>query len=61
MRILNSCVVYRFQTVNPGCPPSQPHTFWLIAIRRDFRAALYFLSCELFWRSALSAFYTPLF
>jgi len=21
MRILNSCVIYEFQTVNPGCPP----------------------------------------
>jgi len=29
MRILNSCVVYKFQTVNPRCPPSQPHTFLL--------------------------------
>jgi len=28
MRILNSCVVYKFQTVNPRCPPSQPHTFF---------------------------------
>jgi len=27
MRILNSCVVYKFQAFNPGCPPSQPHTF----------------------------------
>ena len=27
MRILNYCVVYKFQTVNPGCPPSQSHTF----------------------------------
>ena len=27
MRILNSCVVSKFQTVKPGCPPSQPHTF----------------------------------
>jgi len=27
MRILNSCVVYKFQTVKPGCPPSQPYTF----------------------------------
>jgi len=27
MRILNSCVILKFQTVNPGRPPSQPHTF----------------------------------
>jgi len=27
MRILNSCVVYKFQTVSPACPPSQPYTF----------------------------------
>jgi len=26
MRILTSCVVYKFQAVKPGCPPSQPHT-----------------------------------
>jgi len=51
MRILNPCAVYKFQTVNPGCPPSQPHTFWSTAIRRDIRAALYFCSCELSWRS----------
>ena len=30
MRILNSCVVYKFQTVKPGCPPTQPHTFWCL-------------------------------
>jgi len=51
MRILNSWVVIKFQAVNPGCPPSQPHTFWSTAIRRDIRAALYFCSCELRWRS----------
>ena len=27
------------------------HTFWSTAIRRDMRAALYFCSCELRWRS----------
>jgi len=26
MRTLNSCVIYKFHTVNPGCLPSQPHT-----------------------------------
>jgi len=52
MRILNLCVVYKFQTVNPGCSPSQSHTFWSTAIWRDIRAALYFCSCELCWRSA---------
>ena len=51
MRILNSCVIYKFQTVNHGSPSSQPHTFWSTAIRRDIRAALYFCSCELPWRS----------
>jgi len=51
MRILNSCVVYKFQTVNSGCPPSPPHTFWSTAIRRDIRAALYFCSYELRWCS----------
>jgi len=51
MRILDSCVIYKFQTVNPGCPPSQPHTLWSIAIRRDIRADLYFCSCEPRWRS----------
>jgi len=35
MRILNSCVIYKFLTVNPGFPSSQPHTFWTTAIRRD--------------------------
>jgi len=25
--IRNSCVIYKFQTVNPGCPPSPMHTF----------------------------------
>jgi len=28
MRILSYCVIDKFQTVNPGCPPSQPHTFY---------------------------------
>jgi len=42
---------FKFQTVIPGCPPSPPHTFWSTAIRRDIRAALYFCSCELRWRS----------
>jgi len=51
MRILNSCVVYKFQTVNSGCPPSPPHIFWSTAIRRDIRADVYFCSCELHWRS----------
>ena len=31
--------------------PSQPHTFRSTAVRRDIRAALYFCSCELRWRS----------
>ena len=51
VRILNSCVVYKFQTVNPGCPTSPPHTFWSTAIRHDIRAALNFCSCESGWRS----------
>ena len=51
MRILNSCVIYKFQTVNHGCLPSQAHTFWSTAIRQDIRVALYFCSCELRWRS----------
>jgi len=38
MRIFNPCVIYKFQTVKPGCPSSQPHTFWSTAIRRDIRA-----------------------
>jgi len=50
MCILNSCVIYKFQAVNPGCL-TQLHTFWLTAIRRDIRAALYFCSCEPRWRS----------
>jgi len=28
MRILNSSAFYKFQTVNPVCPPSQPDTFF---------------------------------
>jgi len=51
MRILNLCAVGKFQTVNPGCPPSQSHTFWSTAIRQDIRVALYFCSCGLRWRS----------
>jgi len=51
MHILKSCVVYKFQTVHPGCPPSQSHTFWSTAIRRDIRAGLCFRSCELRWHS----------
>ena len=51
MRILNSCVIYKVQIVNPGCPSFQPYTFWSTAVRRDIRAALYFCSCELRWRS----------
>jgi len=49
MGILNSWVVYKLQTINPECPPSQPHTFWSTAVRRDIRAALYF--CDLRRRS----------
>jgi len=51
MCILNLCVVYKFQTVNPGCSLSQSHT-WSNAIRQDIRAALYFCSCGLCWRCA---------
>jgi len=51
MCILNSCVIYKFETVNPGCPPSQQNTFCSTTIRWDIRAALYFCSCELPWRS----------
>jgi len=51
MRILNYCVVYKFQTVNPWCPPSPVHAFWSTAVRRDIRAALCFRSGELRWRS----------
>jgi len=51
MRILNSRAVYKFQTVKPECPPSQRHTFWSTANRRDIRAALRFCSCELRQRS----------
>ena len=61
MRILNSCVILKFQTVNPGRPPSQPHTFWLTAVRRDIRAALYFYSCELRWRSTECVLLLPCF
>ena len=58
MRILNSCVIYKLQTVNPGFPPSPPHTFWSTAIRRDIRAALYFavVNCA---DAAFSAFFSP--
>jgi len=42
MRILKSCVVYKFQAVNPACPPSPLHTFWSTAIRRDIRAVCIF-------------------
>ena len=51
MRIPNSCVICKFQTVYPGGPSSQPHTFWSTAIRRDIRGDLYFCSCKLRWRS----------
>jgi len=34
MRILHSCVVYKFQTVNPVWSPSPPHTFWSRAALR---------------------------
>jgi len=51
VRILNSCVVYKFQTVNPWCPTYPPHTFWSTAMPQDIRAALYFCSCESSWRS----------
>jgi len=42
LRILNSCVVCKFQTVNPWCPPSQWHTSWSTVIRRDIRANVHF-------------------
>jgi len=61
MRILNSCVIYKFQTVNPECPPSQAHPFWSIAIRRDIRAALYFFSCELHWCRSIECVLLPCF
>jgi len=47
MDILNSWVVYKLQTINPGCLPSPQHSFWWTAIRRDICAALYFCRCEL--------------
>ena len=58
MRILNLCIVYRFQTVNPGFSLSQSHTFWSTAIRRDIRPALYFsvVNCA-DAAAALNAFY----
>jgi len=27
MHILDSCIIYKFQTLKPECPPSQPHIF----------------------------------
>jgi len=51
MRILNSRVVFKFQTVNPLSGIPAAYTFWSTAIRRDIRAALYFCSCELRRRS----------
>jgi len=51
MGILNSWVIYKFQTINPACPPSPQHSFWWTAIRRDIRAALCFCGGELRWRS----------
>jgi len=52
MRILILVWFSKFQTAaNPGWPPSRPHTFWSTAIRPDIRAALYFCSWELLWRS----------
>jgi len=57
MRILNSCVVYKFQTVNTGCPPPPLHNFWLPTIQQHIRAALYFcnVNCA---GVALSVFYS---
>jgi len=43
----------RTNTINSGCPPSPQHSFWSTAIRRHIRAALYFCSCELRWRSTV--------
>jgi len=51
MGILNSWVVYKLQTINPGCLASPQHSFWWTAIRRDIRATLYFCSCDLHWCS----------
>jgi len=51
MRILNLCVAYKFQTVNPRWSPPQSHTLWSTTIRRDICAALHFCGCELCWRS----------
>jgi len=42
VRILNSCVVYKFQTVNPGCLPSQPHAFRSTAFDETFAQSCVF-------------------
>jgi len=64
MGFLNSWVVYKLSTINPGCLPSPQHTFWWTAIRRVIRAALYFCSCEVRWQSTecvlLSCFFEAL-
>ena len=57
MRNGNSCVVYKFRTVNPGFPPSSLQNFWLPAIRRHIGAALYFCSVNCA-DVALSVFYS---
>jgi len=59
MRILNSCVFYKFATVSPRCPPSQPHTFFArLLLDMTFAQPCIFavVSCA---NVALSAFYFP--
>jgi len=56
MSILNSYVVYKFQTVNTGCPPPLSHSFWSTAIQQDIRAVFAVVNCV---DVALSVFYFP--
>jgi len=49
MRILNSCVVHKFETVNPGYLSTIPAAYLLCstAIQQDIHVGWCFCSCEL--------------
>jgi len=59
MRILNSCVIYKFQTVNLGCPPFPPYTFSAQLLFDKMFAQPCIFAVVNFADVALSVFYSP--
>jgi len=59
MRMLNSCVIYKFLTVNPGCPPFPPYTFSAQLLFDATFAQPCIFAVANFADVALSVFYSP--